>query len=105
MAVLIPEQDNLRPGKAHRRDAANQESVGSQHGQIHADVIAAAEIDLNGAPPVGWFAQDDAREFEIPAFLLLPAEEFSKAVVFAGDLLRVLRLNLPLHILAAQSFV
>ncbi len=38
---------------------------------------------MNGAPPVGGIAQDDAGELEFPRLLPLPADERAELVVFA----------------------
>ena len=63
--------------------------VGGEHGQVFAEAVAAAEVDLHGAPPVGRVAQDDVGELELPRGLLLPAEQLTQAVVLVVCLLRL----------------
>ena len=90
-AARVANQNDLRTRVADGRNAADQ-AVGGQHGKVFADAVALAEVNLNGAPPVGRVAQDDAGELEFPRLLPLPADERAELVVFArgGGGLRVL---------------
>ena len=81
LAIRVADQNHLRVRVADGRNAAHQ-AVGGQHGQIFADAIAAAEVNLDGVPPIGGVAHDDVGELEFPRRLPLPAEQRAELVVF-----------------------
>ena len=65
LAVRVADQNHLRVRVADGRDPAHQ-AVGGQHGQIFADAVAAAEVNLHDVPPIGGVAHDDVGELEVP---------------------------------------
>ena len=88
---------------ADGRNASHQ-SVGGQHGQIFADAVAAAEVNLHGAPPVGRVAHDDVGKFELPRRLPLPAKKRAELVVFLRHRGGLRGLNAKLLVVVAKRF-
>ena len=84
LAVRVPQQHHLRAGETDRRNPAHQ-AIGGEHRQVHSQPVAAAEVNLHRAPPVGWVAEDHVGQLELPGRLALPAKKLPQPVVFAGS--------------------
>jgi len=80
-AIRVANQKDLGTRVADGGNPADQ-ALGGEDRQVFADAVTAAEVNLHGAPPVGWVAQDNITELEFPRRLLLPAEQRVELVVF-----------------------
>ena len=64
-------------------DPADQ-AFGGQHRQVHPQAVAAAEVNLHRAPPVGRLAQDDLGQLEFPGRLSAASRGAAGAGRFRG---------------------
>ncbi len=73
-------------------------------GRLVGHTVAFAQINLNGAPPVGRVAQDDVGKFQFPRLLLLPADERAELVVFPRNGVGLLLADFKLLVFAPEIF-
>ena len=81
-----PRQHHLRAGQADGEMRPTRAPSGVKTGHVDPHAVAAAEVDLDRAPPIGRFAQDDVSQLQLPGLLLLPGEKLAQVVIFAGEL-------------------
>ena len=86
-------------------NSSHQKSLGIEHRQIIAETIAAPEVDLDCAPPIGGLAENNIGEFELPGLLLLPGKKLSQPVILAQHLLGLETKQFQALVFAAQGLI
>src|SRR5215203_2266429 len=100
----VPEQQHTRACLAHLAHTSDQ-AIRREYGQVNAQAIALAEVDLHIAPPIGGVAGDDMRSVNFPRGGFLKANHPAQAIVFPLQFRLALELHLQFGILAPQFVV